>query len=207
MESKEKIDGMLGKIGEIREFLKIRDEIIPFLSELFTFIKDVMPIMSDADASLHESASKIPDAADRISDVSQTTEMATNEILDKLDSLTEKLTTISQTIQEDQKKLVDEMQDEVMDIIYALQFQDITSQKLDHANRILEVIFKKFTVLLESIEHIKVNTNVGSRVLQAIKGEIDSEKGEKRRKEFEKKIVDTVRESGISQDDIDKLFS
>ena len=207
MEKKENVDDILGRVEEIRAFLKIGDEVIPFLGELFVFIKDIMPLMYDADISLHESAKKIPDATDRISDVSQTTEMATNEIMDKLDSISGKLTNMSPSIQADQKNLIDVIQSEITDIIYALQFQDITSQKLDHANRILKAIYEKFGELLKSINQLKVNTSVGNKVFQAITGAIDNEKREKQKQEFEEKVTDTIRDNEISQDDIDKLFS
>lgn len=207
MKSKENVDDIIGKVEEIRAFLKIGDEVIPFLGELFVFIKDIMPLMYDADISLHDGTNKLPDATDRISDVSQTTEMATNEILDKLDSISDKLTTISPLIQGDQKNLIDDIQGEIMDIIYALQFQDITSQKLDHASRILKAIYEKFSELLKSINQLKVSTSVGNKVFQAITGAIDNERREKHKKEFDEKVSDTIREKEFSQDDIDKLFS
>jgi len=207
VESKQNVDEIIGKVEEIREFLKIGDEVIPFLGELFVFIKDIMPLMYDANTSLHDSANKLPDATGRISDVSQTTEMATNEIMDKLDSISGKLTTMSPSIQGDQKNLYDEIQSEITDIIYALQFQDITSQKLDHANRILEAIYEKFNELLKSMNQLKVSKNGGNKVFQAITGTIDNEKRNKQKKEFEEKVTDTIREDEISQDDIDKLFS
>lgn len=202
-----KIDDIQKKVDEIREFFKIGDEIIPFLGELFVFIKDVMPLMTNANISLHVSANKIPDATDRIADVSHTTEMATNEILDKLDSISDKLTSISQVSNKDHKKLVDEMQSEIIDITYALQFQDITSQKLDHANRILNAIYQKFGELLTSIEHIKLNTSIGNKIIQSVTEASNHEEIQKQKNEFDEKVSDIVRESKISQDDIDKLFS
>lgn len=202
-----KIDDIQKKVEEIREFFKIGDEIIPFLGELFVFIKDVIPLMTSANISLHVSTNKIPDATDRIADVSHTTEMATNEILDKLDSISDKLTSISQVANEDHKKLVDEMQSEIIDITYALQFQDITSQKLEHANRILNAIYQKFGELLKSAEHIKLNTSIGNKIIQSITEASNHEEFLKQKGKFDGKVSDIVRESEISQDDIDKLFS
>jgi len=201
------IDDIRKKVEEIREFFKIGDEIIPFLGDLFVFIKDIMPLITNANISLHVSADKIPDATDRIADVSQTTEMATNEILDKLDSISDKLTSISQIVHGDPKKLVDEMQSEIIDITYALQFQDITSQKLEHANRILNAIYQKFSELLKSFEHIKLNTSIGNKIIQSITEASNSEKIQKQKDKFNEKVSDIVRENEISQDDIDKLFS
>ncbi len=206
MKPKQDFNEILSKIQNMREFLKIGDEVIPFLSDLFKFIQDIMPLMSEANASLRYGTSKIPDATDRISNVTQTTEMATNEILDKLDSISEKLKALSQNLQTDQKDLIDKIQGEITDIIYALQFQDITSQKLEHANKILKTICEKFAKIIKSSEQVTGNTKVGGSMVQVMKEEFNKEEREKERAEFEEKTADLVRDTEISQDDIDQLF-
>ncbi len=206
MKPKQNFNEILSKIQDMREFLKIGDEVIPFLSDLFKFIQDIIPLMSEANASLRYGTNKIPDATDRISNVNQTTEMATNEILDKLDSISEKLTAVSKNLQTDQRNLIDKMQGEITDIIYALQFQDITSQKLEHANKILKTIYEKFAKIIKSSEQVTGNTKVGGSMVQVMKGEFKKEEREKELAEFEEKTKDLVRDTEISQDDIDQLF-
>ena len=81
------IDDVLNRIEDIRDSLKFGDEILPLLSDLFMFLKDTIPLMLEANISLKESANKIPTASENIESISKTTELATNEVMDKLESL------------------------------------------------------------------------------------------------------------------------
>jgi len=206
MTAKEGLNRVIDKIDEMRDFLKIGDEVIPFLSDLFGFMQDIMPLMKEANCSLSDGSRKLPDATDRIRDVDQTTEMATHEILDRLDTISEKLNQLDDHLGKKEKQTVVDVQDEVNKIIYALQFQDITAQKLEHADRILTAIYKKFQELAESTKKVKMRTNVGKKMMQEITDSIHETDMQKRSEDLDKETEDKIRQSNISQDDIDKLF-
>ncbi len=212
MEKVKDISEVLKKIEDMRGFFKIGDEVIPFLSDLFVFLRDIMPLMSEMNISLKDSAGKIPTASDKISTVTKATESATQEILDKLDSISSKLGILSDSLEEgknkhDSKQSIEEIQNEVTDITFALQFQDITAQQLEHANRILAAIYEKFMNLFASLNDVKSDTKVGKKVLEIVEVGFDKDKREKDKQEFEEKTADIIRAEGISQDDIDSLFS
>jgi len=197
------VDVMLKKVDEIRSFFKFGDEVIPFLGDLFKFLQEIMPLMAQVSQSLQDSTHTLPTAADRIADVTKSTEMATHEILDKLDSISGKLHEIHDD-NPDQGKKVDGIQENVNDIIFALQFQDITSQKLEHANRILEAILEKFTRLFSSLERLGLASSFGEFLLQH---NVDSEEDLKQHsEEFQSKTEDVIHSTTFSQDDIDSLF-
>jgi len=107
----------------------------------------------------------------------------------------------------DKKEAFDQIQDDVMDIISALQFQDITSQKLDHANRILSAIQEKFVQLFAALEQVKTNTTIGNKVMDEFNNGILQEEVKHGSVELDDRTVDIIRHEEISQDDIDKLFS
>ncbi|MBN2281955.1 MAG: hypothetical protein JXQ65_15335 [Candidatus Marinimicrobia bacterium] len=194
------------KIAEMQDFLRIGDEVIPFLGDLFKFIQDVMPLMSEIQRSFTDSSGKLPDAAKRLNDVSHATEMATHEIMDKLESINIGLDKIS-NLSESDNEIVETIKNDVMDITFALQFQDITSQKLEHANRILEAINKKFVELSKNSEMIKVKTKVGERIMHELHLGPDPDQANKDSEEFHKETEDVIRENqNFSQDDIDALF-
>ena len=207
MSNSKNLDEIFDKIEEMRGFFKFGDEIIPFLGDMFKFLMDIMPLMTEVNTSLEDSTHKIPTASERIASANQTTEMATHEILDNLDSISNKITNLSEGVTDDKKAVFDQIQDEVTDIIFALQFQDITSQKLDHANRILVAIHEKFVQLFSAIDQVKTNTKVGLRIMDVLNNEIDHERIKRESNELEEKTIDTIRQEEISQDDIDKLFS
>ena len=201
------VDTIFDKIEEIRGFFKFGDKIIPFLGDMFRFLRDVMPLMNTVNASLEDSKHKIPTASERITSANQTSEMATHDILDKLDCISLKMSVLSVGAAGDKKEAFDQIQDDVMDIISALQFQDITSQKLDHANRILSAIQEKFVQLFAALEQVKTNTTIGNKVMDEFNNGILREEVKHGSVELDDRTVDIIRHEEISQDDIDKLFS
>lgn len=206
MDNSTNFDSVIEKIEEMRDFLKIGDEIVPFLTELFTFMKDVMPIMKEANHSLQDGSQKLPTASDRIRDVDQTTEMATHEIMDKLGIISEKLDNLAEDLDESKTEVIEDIKEEANSIIFSLQFQDITAQKLEHADRILNAIRKKFKKLSERIAEIKIDTEIGKNIMQEITTDEPDDERKKEMDEINKETEDVIREGNIDQDDIDKLF-
>ncbi len=207
MSSNDQMQQILDRINDMRGFFRFGDEVIPFLGELFSFIKSVMPLMIEVNNSLQDSAHKLPTASDRINDATDATESATTAILDSLDRISGQLNELKDGSDEQLEKRVGQIEQEVSAIINALQFQDITSQKLQHANRILEAIYEKFNKLFQSLEDARITTAIGHEVLEAIESEINPDKRQQDLEEFEEKTRDEVRHEQISQDDIDSLFS
>ncbi|HMA63251.1 MAG TPA: DUF3418 domain-containing protein [bacterium] len=198
-------ESVIEKIKEMRDFLKIGDEIVPFLTELFSFMQDVMPIMKEANHSLKDGSQRLPTASDRIKDVDQTTEMATHEIMDRLGNISDKLDELAEGLDDSQVEIIEDIKEEANSIIVSLQFQDITAQKLEHADRILNAIRKKFTKLSNRIAKVKINSEVGKKVMEDITNTSDKETQEKI-EEMNDETEDIIREGQIDQDDIDKLF-
>lgn len=200
------VDNVLGKINEIRGFFKIGDEVIPFLGDLFMFLQEIMPLMTEMNSSIMDSTSKLPTASDKIVSATEAAEMATHEIMDKLDHISNRLPDLSKCTNDEGQKIIDEIQTDVFNTIYALQFQDITSQQLEHANRILTVIYEKFTELFQAFNQLKTQTKVGDRVIEAYGKTKSDEERQQEIEEFENKTEDKMRHESISQDDIDSLF-
>ncbi|MCF7886310.1 MAG: DUF3418 domain-containing protein [Candidatus Marinimicrobia bacterium] len=199
-------ESVIEKIEEMRDFLKIGDEIVPFLTELFSFMQDVMPIMKEANHSLKDGSQRLPTASNRIRDVDQTTEMATHEILDKLGNISDKLDALAEDLDASKVETIEDIKEEANSIIFSLQFQDITAQKLEHADRILNAIRKKFTKLSDRISKVKIKTEIGKKVMQDLTSEEPDEELKRDLEEMDKETEDVIREGQIDQDDIDKLF-
>ncbi len=207
LEKKTQLDEVLVRINDMRGFFKFGDEIIPFLSDLFSFLKGIIPLIAEMNNSLQDTAQKLPTASDRIDDVTKATEYATVEILDALDRISTSLENLQDHKQDVQTEKINNMHEEIANIVTALQFQDITSQKLDHANKILSAIYEKFTGLFASLEAAKLSTSIGSQVLEAIENEADPELRQQEQATFQQKTEDKIHHEDISQDDIDSLFS
>ncbi len=212
MKNLSNIEDIINKIQDIRDSLKFSDEILPLLSDLFMFLKDTIPLMLEANVSLKESTSKIPTAKKNLESITKTTETATHEVMDKLDSVMEILGTLQKSLtgvngNDDNLKLIEKAQDETNEIVYALQFQDIVSQQLDHTNRILGAVYEKFMELFKSFIKIKNGTTLGKDIISAIENECNVAVATESKEYFDKNTEDIIRKDGISQDDIDKLFN
>lgn len=206
------IDDVLNKIEDIRSSLKFGDEILPLLSDLFMFLKDTIPLMLEANVSIKDSTNKIPTATENIESVSKTTETATHEVMDRLDSLSESLSVLHDSLSENngfakQVELIEKAQNDTTEIVYALQFQDIVSQQLEHTNRILSAVYNKFMDLFNSFIKMKNSTTLGKDIISAIEKECNQAITQESKDHFEKQTEDLIRSNGISQEDIDKLFN
>ncbi len=206
------IDDVIKKVDTLRESIKMSDEILPLVSDMFIFIKDVIPLLLEANAFMKDSTSQIPTAAENIHNVSKTTELATHEVLDKLDTITGEMETLKENLTADavNKKhidLLENVQNQTSEIVYAFQFQDITSQQLEHVVRILQAIYDKFLELFESSMKMKGKTIFGGDVIQAIEMELGVKNQKAMKRYFEERTKDTVRQTNISQDMIDNLFT
>ncbi len=204
------IDDVLDKIEEMHKSLRMSDEIFPLISDLFLFIKEIVPLMLEVNTFMKDSSNKIPTASENLNNVSKATEMATHEILNRLDTISEQLNTLKERVtneggSEESLQLIEDISSESTEIIFAFQFQDITTQQLEHVNRILEAIYEKFVTLFQSSLKLKDKSILGSDVVAAIENELDAD-SKRQSEEFHKKTEDKMHHQGISQDDIDKFF-
>ncbi len=205
------IDDLLEKIENLRASLRLSDEILPLVSDMFLFIKDIIPLMLETNAFMRAGTQKLPSATDNLNKVTQTTEMATQEVMDRLEKIIGQLDELKESVKkgtdkETSLKMIDLIQNETADIFYAFQFQDITSQQLEYVNRILKAIYVKFVDLFQSSLKLKANTFLGKDVIAAIEKELEKGPIKEELVSFESSTTDYIRQDGISQELIDKYF-
>jgi len=85
------IDDVLLKVEQLHKSLQMGEEIFPIINDLFKFIKEIIPLMVEVNTFMKSSSQKIPTASENLNNVSKTTELATHEVMDKLDVITAKL--------------------------------------------------------------------------------------------------------------------
>jgi chemotaxis regulatin CheY-phosphate phosphatase CheZ len=83
-------------------------KLIPIIQSLVDFMKEIVPFMDNITQSIAESNSKIPKATNQINKVTEATELATTEILDIVDMMSEHISktaeTLNMIIDRDRKK-------------------------------------------------------------------------------------------------------
>ncbi|APF18205.1 DUF3418 domain-containing protein [Caldithrix abyssi] len=197
----------MSRIEQLKKSLKTDDEVVTVVSDVLIFIEDLIPLMLEGNAFMRDTANKVPSAADNLTRINQTTEMATKEVLDRLERIMEQLESLKKDIIKEKDtlqnvKTVDDIQEEIHQIFYAFQFQDITSQQLEYVKRILKAINEKFMELFNSSIRLKGNTIFGKNIIEAIENET-------KKKLSDDVLTDTkdfVRQNEITQESIDKYF-
>jgi chemotaxis regulatin CheY-phosphate phosphatase CheZ len=97
MLSTEKISQLYEKLNELKKIFTYGERMLPIIHNLSEFMRETVPLLENINQSITESALKIPKVTDQIDSVTKSTEMATTEILDLVDSLNEDLVTIEKT--------------------------------------------------------------------------------------------------------------
>ncbi len=204
---KKNVEGdVLQKIQGLKSLFKFGGEIVPFIEELFLFIQDVLPLMDKISNYIGETTKSMPKAQDRIAKANKETEAATAKIMDKLDVMGQRLEEMSAQIEssgndEKLQSLIQDVQNDSSEIVFALQFQDITAQQLEHAQKMLHVIYTKFNQLFQTIDRLEIDDSLKKIFFGNIM-QPDEDKDV-----ITRASEDLIRNEGISQDDIDKLFS
>jgi chemotaxis regulatin CheY-phosphate phosphatase CheZ len=211
MNNQETIDNVMEKIEELKASLKFSNDMVPLITDVFRFITDIVPLLIDANFSIKETNNQIPAASDNLAKVSATTEMAANEVMDKLEGISEKLEVLKKSVKNREKEenliqKIDEVENDAAEIVYSFQFQDITTQQIQHVEQILQAINEKFGSLFKSFTQLKEGSGLGSDIYKAIEEEIKNTIEKEHKDFFAERTEDKIRSSGISQDMIDSLF-
>ncbi len=162
---------MAGKNPEMVD--KIRRE----LNELTSSISKMMELFRQIKQPIQESSEKVPSTTLQLERVTQQTEKATHQVLDIVELLTNRNSEIVELCHKidsaleagsgktaEVGKLLEGIMNnananlnDTMVIMEALQFQDITSQQIDHAVSQLEDVESKLKTLLVSTGMAKAN--------------------------------------------------
>ena len=206
MEAKVIDDAVLGKIQDLKRLFQLGSDLVPFVEEIFKFLKDVIPLINKVSDSLIESTTHMPAAQEKLDSANKTTEMATNQILDKLDSINERLQKLSENYgssdnPETAAEIIQNIQDDSFEIIAALQFQDITSQQLAYARGVFQAIYDRFELLFNALNELNVDENLKSLIVNKL-----TPLSPENVSSIQAASEDIIRNKGISQDEIDQLF-
>ncbi|NOZ55558.1 MAG: hypothetical protein GXO73_02050 [Calditrichaeota bacterium] len=88
------LETLLNRVAEVEALFVLVRRIVPFVEDLARFVHDVAPMLRKASQSLRESSNKMPRAAEHLSNVTEATELATSEVLDRLDRILQELSNI-----------------------------------------------------------------------------------------------------------------
>ncbi len=90
---------LLKRVAEIQALFVLVERITPFVQDLVSFVFDVGPLLTQASRTLAESTAKMPRATRHLEDVTQATEMATTQVLDRVDGILRNLEELRNGVQ------------------------------------------------------------------------------------------------------------
>ncbi|RMF56638.1 MAG: hypothetical protein D6743_19940 [Calditrichaeota bacterium] len=106
---KKDLQKILYKIEEIKALFVFGQRVVPYLEELVMFVQETTPLLEEVNSSILESSDKMPAAVKQLDKVSETTEMATTDILNRIDQilahLEETLSLVDQIEKDDQERM------------------------------------------------------------------------------------------------------
>ncbi len=135
----------------------------------------VIDLLDRIKKAIEESSNKIPKASIQLNTVTQATEVATVEILNVLDTMTQKVSDVESELPELKRllpteegaRIVTSIEDNLakvkqdsMNITIALQVQDITAQKIAAANHLIEC------VRVELMRELNYFENAGEQIMR-----------------------------------------
>jgi hypothetical protein len=104
------IQGILRKVEEMKTVFTFGVKFVPFLEDLFLFVKEMAPMLNEMNMSIQESSAKMPKAVQQLDKVTSATEMATHEILDKIEDMLNKLGEIGKSFEIMNKRMAAEQE-------------------------------------------------------------------------------------------------
>lgn len=162
MNSKD-LGGILDKINELRALFVFGQRVVPFLEDLFYFVHDMVPLLEEINTSLRESTNKMPRVSSQLDKVTQATELATTEILDSVEKMNEKISTLSSSADTIVKSLreIEQIEDKTSEIFNSAlaeshpallkRIQSLNEKKWTY----LSALHNETSLLQKSIEQIR----------------------------------------------------
>jgi len=98
MKHSENLVQLFDRLNELKYLFHYGQKIIPIIQSLIDFMKDTVPMLENINTSISDSASKIPKAQNQIHDVTSATELATIEIMDIVDVISNDISKIEDDI-------------------------------------------------------------------------------------------------------------
>jgi chemotaxis regulatin CheY-phosphate phosphatase CheZ len=110
MKQVENMTQLFDKLNDLKSVFSYGQKIIPIIQSLIDFMKDTVPLLETINKSIADSTNKIPKAQDQINNVTNAHELATTEILDIVDIISDeviKMENVAKEVAEKEKKKIE----------------------------------------------------------------------------------------------------
>ncbi len=165
MKQVENMTQLFDKLNDLKSVFSYGQKIIPIIQSLIDFMKDTVPLLETINKSIAESTNKIPKAQDQINNVTSAHELATTEILDIVDIISDdihKMETLVKEIDDKEKRkseIMNKLSEHLKDDKVAL---DLISeyQKDNHLTEKIDWLLKAFSKTKDDAYNITISLQV-----------------------------------------------
>ncbi len=164
-ESVKNLSQILTKLEEIDSVFKFGGKMIPVIEGFVSFIGEFMPFVEQVSGSIQDSREKIPEASNQIDKVTNATELAMTEVLDKIDEINNKLECIYESIndlverKETTAEIVEDLKVSLKDNPEALTKLDAICEQIDIGLK-LEILKNNINEITASTDQITMSLQV-----------------------------------------------
>ncbi len=92
------MNNLFEKLHDLKSLFIYGEKLVPIIQSLVDFMKDTVPLLENINHSIADSTSKIPKASHQLTNVTSATELATTEILDLVDGVTNEVRGIEKSL-------------------------------------------------------------------------------------------------------------
>ena len=82
---------IFAKLDDLKSVFQYGEKLIPIIQSIVEFMRETVPLLENINSSIEESTGKFPKATHQITNVTNATEIATTEILDLVDEISNNL--------------------------------------------------------------------------------------------------------------------
>jgi len=164
-ESAKNLNDMIVKLKEVDNVFKFGEKMIPVIEGFVSFISDFIPFVEQVSGSIQDSRAKIPEASTQLDKVTNATELAMTEVLDKIDEIIEQLSSVNECIddlvekRESTAELVGKLQQQLEGNPEAESLLNKISENID-TGLILEMVKNKIGEVTASTDQITMSLQV-----------------------------------------------
>jgi chemotaxis regulatin CheY-phosphate phosphatase CheZ len=139
---------LFAKLDDLKYMFRYGEKLIPIIQSIIEFMRETVPLLENINSSIEDSSNKIPKATHQIINVTNATEIATTEILDLVDEISNNLNKaegISKHISEQnnkRRKVWEKIKSQLADEALIIEYEDtdIYEQVTNEQNEILNKI-------------------------------------------------------------------
>jgi chemotaxis regulatin CheY-phosphate phosphatase CheZ len=153
------------KLDDLKTVFRYGEKLIPVIQGLVDFMRDTVPLLENINTSIAESTSKIPKATNQIHNITSATELATTEILDIIDVISNDISwaekSISTLIKNEKEK------DEIFHSLKALVNNHpeaaallVRYEEINNVNLILSPLIELFEKIRSNVYNITLSLQV-----------------------------------------------